>query len=84
MTSDDCAAFAIHDLAALADGHLSFEGTRRLTAHLRQCETCMATLAAIVDEVPVARGTRDVSEAARRAKAVLDAAAELPSERPDE
>ena len=47
---EDCSTFAIHDLAALADGNLSEEGLRRLASHIIQCRTCRATLAALIDE----------------------------------
>src|SRR5262245_34719957 len=47
---EDCSTFAIHDLAALADGNLSEEGLRRLANHIPQCRTCRATLAALINE----------------------------------
>jgi hypothetical protein len=56
---EDCKSFAIHDLAALAEGNLSFEGQRRLTRHISHCRTCSATLAAIVED---ARGRRGFGE----------------------
>ena len=60
VTLEDCSTFAIHDLAALADGNLSEEGLRRLANHVLQCRTCRATLAALIEESqnsPVAPAT---------------------------
>jgi anti-sigma factor RsiW len=70
MVTDDCSSFAIHDLAALSDGNLSPEGIARLAGHLRRCETCMRTLAAIIEDAPSARGTNDVTEAAMLARTI--------------
>jgi hypothetical protein len=67
---DDCTIFAIHDLAALAEGNLSPEGVERLARHLRRCHTCMATLAAIVDEAQPSEGTADMELAAWIARAM--------------
>jgi len=47
---DECSTFAIHDLAALADGQLSDAGIQRLARHLPTCRTCMATLVALVED----------------------------------
>ena len=47
---EGCSTFAVHDLAALADGHLSQEGKRRLASHLPTCRICMATLVALVED----------------------------------
>jgi anti-sigma factor RsiW len=48
---EECSTFAIHDLAALADGQLSQDGMRRLASHLPTCRTCMATLVALVEDI---------------------------------
>jgi len=56
VTSGECAGFAIHDLAAVADGNLSPQGLQRLTDHLRGCPTCTATLVAIVEDGKARRG----------------------------
>jgi hypothetical protein len=69
-TDDDCTTFAIHDLAALAEGNLSPDGMERLARHLRQCHACMATLAAIVDEAQPSEGTGDMGLAAWIARAM--------------
>lgn len=47
---DDCSTFAVHDLAALADGNLSEDGLGRLARHIPQCRTCRATLAVMIEE----------------------------------
>jgi anti-sigma factor RsiW len=46
----------MHDLAAVADGNLSPQGLQRLTDHLRRCQTCTATLTAVVEDTRAARG----------------------------
>lgn len=55
-TFHECVRFAMHDLAAVADGNLSPQGLQRLTDHLRRCPTCTATLAAVVEDTRAARG----------------------------
>jgi hypothetical protein len=61
---EECSSFAIHDLAALAEGNLSREGMKRLATHLPQCQTCTATLLAVVEDTQPGRGTGDHSLAA--------------------
>ncbi len=56
VTFDECSSFAIHDLAALAEGNLSPQGRQRLAGHLRRCQTCMATLIAIVEDAHAGPG----------------------------
>ncbi|HEX8113408.1 MAG TPA: hypothetical protein VF516_37015 [Kofleriaceae bacterium] len=56
MTFDECSGFAIHDLAALAEGNLSPQGLQRLAGHLRRCQTCAATLIAIVEDAHAGPG----------------------------
>jgi anti-sigma factor RsiW len=70
VTSEECWSFAIHDLAALADGNLSQDGLRRLAGHLRRCQTCTATLAAIVEDARATRGSEGNRLAAWLAAAV--------------
>jgi anti-sigma factor RsiW len=71
VTIDDCSRFAIHDLAALAEGHLSQDGLHRLARHLRSCHRCRATLALIVQDTELDHG----SSAPRRLAAWLDSGA---------
>lgn len=68
MAHDDCADFAIHDLAALSEGNLSPEGIERLAGHLQHCEACVATLVTLVGDAAPARGTADVTAAANLVK----------------
>lgn len=53
---EDCSGFAIHDIAALAEGNLSPGGMRRLARHIPGCATCGATLAVIIDDMQPGRG----------------------------
>jgi hypothetical protein len=64
VATDDCEIFAIHDLAALAEGNLSPDGMRRLAGHIHECPTCRATLAAIVEDTQSSRGTGDTAVSA--------------------
>jgi anti-sigma factor RsiW len=74
---DECLTFAVHDLAALAEGNLSQDGRRRLAAHLSRCHTCMATLHAIVEDTQPGRGSGDHSLAAWLATVVATAGESL-------